>query len=148
MSNPTYPKLKVQVQVIRDLPEDKVFCRCSDEVYELVKDVLAKADREKCLSLMLDSRNRVIGIDEVSVGSLTSGIIHPREVYKSAILANAAGIILAHNHPSSSSVKPSKDDITITKRVWEAGKIIGIDLIDHLIVGGNRFLSLKSKGVI
>jgi DNA repair protein RadC len=112
-----------------------------------VRDELAKADREKRLSLILNSRNQVVGIDDVSVGGLNSSIIHPREVYKSAILANAASIILVHNHPSS-DLKPSKDDLMITRRLWEAGKIIEIDLLDHVIVGRDGFLSFKTKKVL
>jgi DNA repair protein RadC len=147
MTKPAYRRLKVQVQLVRDLPENKAVCRSPGDAYKLVRDELAKADREKCLSLILNSRNQVVGIDEVSVGSLNSSIIHPREVYKSAILANAASIILVHNHPSS-DVEPSEDDLTITKRLWEAGKIIGIDLVDHLIVGRDGFLSFKSKKLL
>ena len=142
-----YPRLKVQVQLVRDLPKRSVCCTCPEDVYRLVKDELLTADREKCLALMLDSRNRVIGIDEVSVGSLNSSLIHPREVYKSAILANAATIILVHNHPST-DVEPSEDDLGITKRIGEAGKILGIELADHVIVGEAGFTSFKDRKLL
>ena len=147
MNDLRYQKLSVQVQLIRDLPKVKVSCESAKDVYHLVKDELARADRERFLSLMLDSRNRVIGIDEVSVGSLNASIVHPREVYKSAILANAASIITVHNHPSS-NVEPSEDDLDITHLLRKAGKIIGIKLVDHLIVGPDGFMSFKDRKLL
>ena len=147
MSTATYQKLKVQVQLVREVPQDRPPCESPDDVCQLVKQELAKADRERCLSLMLDARNRVIGIEEVSVGSLNANILHPREIFKSAILANAAAIILAHNHPSG-SMDPSDEDLTITKRIQEAGKILGIDVVDHVIVGADGVTSFKEKALI
>ena len=83
---------------------------------------------------MLDSRHRILGITEISRGTLTASLVHPREVFKAAILANAAAIIVAHNHPSG-DVTPSSEDDKVTKRLREAGKVMGIRVLDHVIVG-------------
>lgn len=98
--------------------------------------------------LCLDSKNQPTSINTVSIGCLNSSIVHPREVFKVAILSNSASIIVYHNHPSG-DIKPSKDDINITQRLKESGKILGIDLIDHIIVGSNEmYYSFKEKGNI
>ena len=90
---------------------------------------------------------RSVGIQEITRGSLSASIVHPREVYKAAILHNAASIILAHNHPSGSP-SPSREDIAVTERILKAGKILDIPLLDHVIIGDPRFVSLKEKGII
>src|SRR5213083_1895939 len=105
----------------------------SDDVVAILRDELLHADREKLISLMLNTKNVVIGIDVVSVGSLSASIAHPREIFKSAILKNAAAIILVHNHPSGDP-SPSQDDIQLTERISQAGKILGIKLLDHVIL--------------
>ena len=92
--------------------------------------------------ICLNTRNRVICINTVSIGSLNASLVHPREVFKPAILANAASIILAHNHPSGET-EPSKDDIEITKRVKEAGNLLGIELLDHVIISDSDWKSIK-----
>lgn len=97
--------------------------------------------------LSLDSRNHLIKKDTVSIGSLNANIVHPREVFKDAICASASSIILVHNHPSG-DIEPSEDDLEITKRLVEAGKILRIEVIDHIIVTKNEFLSFKEKGMI
>jgi len=104
-------------------------------------------DREHFVVLALDARNRPIGCNTVSVGSLSASIVHPREIFKFAILANAAAVILAHNHPSE-DVAPSRDDVELTRRLVQAGEVMGIDVLDHLVVGGTEFLSLKEKGLM
>jgi DNA repair protein RadC len=83
---------------------------------------------------------------EVSVGSLDSSIVHPREVFKEAISASAASVIFAHNHPSGDT-SASDDDIRLTKRLADAGEIVGIEVLDHIIIGGNNHLSLKREGL-
>ena len=96
---------------------------------------------------MLNTKNSIVGIQEITRGSLSASIVHPREVYKAAILHNAASIILAHNHPSGSP-SPSREDIAVTERILKAGKILDIPLLDHVIIGDPRFVSLKEKGII
>lgn len=115
---------------------------------ELLREFLEDCDREKLIICCLDTKNQHTAIHTVSVGSLNSSIVHPRETFKIAILSNAASIIIGHNHLSGSP-DPSNEDISITKRLQEAGKILGIDLIDHLIIGDDgRFVSLKERGII
>lgn len=103
---------------------------------------------EEILALMtLDTKNKVTGMFIVSQGSINESVVHPREVYKRALLQNASQIIIAHNHPSGEP-NPSKEDINITKRLGEAGKLIGIDMLDHIIIGDGKYISLKDKGII
>jgi DNA repair protein RadC len=97
--------------------------------------------------VLLDTKNNVISINNVSVGCLDSTIVHPREVFLDAIKNSSAAIILVHNHPSG-EVEPSKDDINITNRIIECGKIIGIKVLDHIIIGDGNYLSFKEKGYI
>lgn len=119
-----------------------------EDAAELGKKFLEEADREQMILCCLDTKNQPVSISVISIGSLNSSIVHPREVFKSAILSNAASIILYHNHPSGDP-SPSQEDINITKRLIECGKLIGIDVLDHLIIGqDNRFCSLKERGVM
>jgi len=113
----------------------------------LVMEEVRYQDREHFLALFLDSRNRVIAQRTISVGSLQSNIVHPREVFKEAISRSSASLIVLHNHPSGDPT-PSEDDRAITARLKEAGNLIGIPLLDHIIIGGGRFVSLKEKGVL
>lgn len=109
-------------------------------------ECLKHSDREQVLSILVDTKNGVVGVNVVSVGDLSSSVVHPREVFKAAILANAASVILAHNHPSGDPT-PSPEDIAVTRRIAEAGQILGIELLDHVIVGDReRFVSLKNQG--
>lgn len=101
--------------------------------------------QEVLIAVFLDAKRRIIGMMEVSRGDLSSSIVHPREIFKGAILHNASSIILAHCHPSG-EVTPSDADIEATKRVKEAGKIIGIHLDDHIIIGDHCFTSLQRHG--
>ena len=95
----------------------------------------------------MNARNQVLGINTVSIGSLTASIVPPREVFKAEILMNAANIILALNHPSGDP-SPSKEDIEITRRLTKAGEILGIQVLDHLILTDTDFLSFKERGLL
>jgi len=101
--------------------------------------------REHFLVVLLDARNGVVGIETVSVGSLTASIVHPREVFKFAIAANAAAVVLAHNHPSGDP-SPSEADIKVTRDLIRAGQLLKIEVLDHVIVGANRHTSLRELG--
>nr|WGD77296.1 DNA repair protein RadC [Bacillus subtilis] len=118
-----------------------------EDGYQLMKLFLAGKDREHFIVASLDTKNQPVSINVCHIGSLNASIVHPREVMKSAILSNLASIIVGHNHPSGMP-EPSKEDIEVTKRLVEAGKIIGIDVIDHIIVGDETYTSLKEKGYI
>ena len=96
--------------------------------------------------LSLDTRNHLINCKPVSIGSLDSSIVHPREVFKEAISSTAASVIFAHNHPSGDPT-PSKEDIKLTKRLAEVGEIMGINVLDHIIVCDKDFLSMKGEGL-
>ena len=107
---------------------------------------LKNKKKEYFLSILLDTRNKLIRIAEISMGSLDSSIVHPREVFKEAIAASAASVIFVHNHPSGDT-EASDDDIALTKRLSEAGEIVGIDVLDHIIIGGKSHISLKRQGL-
>ena len=116
------------------------------EVVGLVRGRLKGKKKEHFLVVLLDTRNQVIKVSEVSVGSLDTSVVHPREVFKEAISASAAAVIFVHNHPSGDT-EASEDDIRLTKRLAEAGEIMGIDVLDHIIVTDKDYLSLKGKGL-
>ncbi len=117
----------------------------SRAVYELFHERFAAADREEFLAVMLDGKNRALGFHVVSIGTLTASLVHPREVFKAAILANAAAMILVHNHPSGDPT-PSAEDRAITERLREAGDLLGIRLLDHVVIGDARYMSIAEEG--
>ena len=106
----------------------------SKDVYNLVKSKIKNYSKEHFMVLSFDSRNKFIGIDTITVGTLDSNLIHPRETFESAVRRHASRIIIAHNHPSGNT-EPSQEDLEITRQLIEAGKIMGIEILDHLIVG-------------
>lgn len=108
---------------------------------------LGNETREKFICLHLDTKLNAISYETVSIGDLNSSIVHPREVFKAAILANADRIAIIHNHPSGDT-DPSREDIAITKRLEEAGELLNIKLIDHVIIGNDKHLSLKEQGYV
>ena len=101
--------------------------------------------KEHFLALFLDTRSRLIKVSEISVGSLDTSVVHPREVFKEALAASAASVIFVHNHPSGDTT-PSEEDIGLSKRLAEAGQIMGVDVLDHIIFAGGDYLSLKRRG--
>ena len=113
--------------------------------YKLIKNFLIDSDREKFVVACLDTKNQPVNISVVSIGSVNSAIVHPREVFKVAMLSNASKIICFHNHPSG-NLKCSKEDENITNRLKECGEILGIELVDHIIVGDNdKYFSFKEN---
>jgi DNA repair protein RadC len=131
-------------RLLKDKPH-KLILSPSD-VHREMKDY-RNHKQEHFVVFYLDSRNGEIASQVVSVGTLNASLVHPREVFEPAINCSAAQIIIAHNHPSGDS-EPSEDDIAITKRLNEAGKILGIEIIDHVIVSRNEWASFKEKGLI
>ena len=125
---------------------DKQQIRTPEEAASLVMGRLKGRKKEYFLALLLDTRSRLIKICEISVGSLDSSIVHPREVFKEALAASAASVIFVHNHPSGDT-EASEDDIGLTKRLVGAGEIMGIDVLDHVIIGGGEYLSMKREGL-
>ena len=125
---------------------DKPVVKTPEDVASLVRRRLKDKKKEYFLALLLDTRNQLIKVAEISIGSLEASIVHPREVFKEAISASAAAVIFAHNHPSGVP-EASEDDINLTKRLAEAGEIVGIDVLDHIIIGDKKYLSLKREGL-
>ncbi len=117
----------------------------SDDVVAILQEELLKADREKLVCVMLSAKNVVIGMDIVSIGTLTSSLASGREIFKAAILLNAAAIILSHNHPSGDAA-PSREDIQLTDRISKAGEILGIRLLDHVIIAEQGNYSFSNAG--
>jgi DNA repair protein RadC len=125
---------------------ERQIVKTPEDVVNLVKGRLRQRKKEHFLALLLDTRNQLIRVAEISIGSLDTSIVHPREVFKEAIAASAASVIVAHNHPSGNP-EASEDDIKLTKRLIEAGKIVGIDVLDHIILGDKNFRSLKRENL-
>jgi DNA repair protein RadC len=118
-----------------------------EDVYRLLYPGLREIKRELFIELCLDTKNQVIKQETISIGSLNANVVHPREVFKTAIRESAAHIIVAHNHPSGDPT-PSREDIEITKKLVETGKVMGIDVLDHVIIGDCRHFSMKEAGHI
>lgn len=117
------------------------------DISNLVMEDLRYLKKEHLKVILLNAKNYVISIKDVSIGSLTESIVHPREVFLEAIKRSSASIIVCHNHPSGITT-PSKEDINITLRLKECGKILGIELLDHIIIGDGIYLSMKEKRII
>ena len=117
------------------------------DLYPLLKEKIINFHKEYFIVASLDNRNKLINIDIVSIGTLNSSLIHPRETFEVAIKNHAAGIIICHNHPSG-ELKPSKDDLTVTRTLVEAGKLLGIEVADHLIICKDGYFSFKEKKII
>jgi len=129
-------------------PEIKDFdIKDPQSVVKAIRASIKDKAKEHFKLILLNARNKIIGISTVSIGSLNASIVHPREVFKDAITHNAYSVVLAHNHPSGDS-EPSEDDLMITKRLVEAGKILDIKVTDHIIIGKNNFYSFKEKGLV
>jgi DNA repair protein RadC len=135
-------------QEIRDLdvPYAKYKITKPHDAAELATKIIGDEDREVFLVMMLNTKMEVIGLHRCHVGSLNASLVHPREVMKAAILNNAGSIIVSHQHPSGHCQSPSNEDIDVTKRLAEAGRIMGIELLDHVIVNyKGDFYSLKEN---
>jgi len=102
---------------------------------------------EKVVLVCLDTKNKIMSINQISQGTVNSSLVNPREIFQMALLQGATNIIVAHNHPSGNP-KPSGADIDVTKRLAEAGKILGVNLLDHLIIGDGKYTSLRERGCI
>jgi len=117
------------------------------DIAHLVMEEMRYLDREHFRVVCLSTKNHVLGISAISIGSLNSSMVHPRECFKEAIRRNSNAIILLHNHPSGDPT-PSREDIEVTRRLAEGGQILGIEVLDHVIIGDNRYISLKERGIL
>ncbi|MHB1654141.1 MAG: RadC family protein [Desulfitobacteriaceae bacterium] len=140
----------VSIQLVKEksLTYGSKQINCPGDAAIIAEGFLAGVDREHFVVICLDTKNNVNALNTVSVGTLNSSLVHPREVFKAAILANSNGIILTHNHPSGDPT-PSREDVEITKRLVEAGTIMGIEVMDHVVLGDSgRYVSLKERGLM
>jgi DNA repair protein RadC len=126
---------------------DREQVREPQDVALFLRQYFADKDREEFLSVFLDTANTVIGLAQISVGGLSASIVEPRAVFRAAILANAAAVILSHQHPSG-NLEPSREDVKITRQLTEAGAIMGVPVHDHLIIAEHGYTSLAERGVI
>jgi DNA repair protein RadC len=127
--------------------DGKIPLKTPEDMVGVVQGRLKEKKKEYFLAILLDTRNQLIKVAEISVGSLDTSIVHPREVFKEAISACASSIVFVHNHPSGDT-QASDEDIALTRRLCQAGEIVGINVLDHIITGGKRFASLKRLGLL
>jgi len=137
--------------IMRELQKTLTIDRVSnpEAVIVVMKDLFTRLDFEKehFVSISIDTKNKIKSIDLISIGCLNANIVHPREVFYAAIANRAASIVTSHNHPSGDPT-PSQNDLDIMKKLTEAGRIVGIDHADHVIYGGDKWLSFKETGLM
>ena len=126
---------------------DRIQVSSPADVAPILIEYFRDKDREEFISVLLDSANTILGLAQISVGGLAASIVEPRQVFKVAILANAASVILSHHHPSGNP-EPSREDIRITQQLVEAGKFMGVPVHDHLIIAGETYTSLAERGLM
>ncbi|MEK5026412.1 MULTISPECIES: RadC family protein [Paenibacillus] len=142
-------QLKAGIELGRRMANSRltepVTIRSPQDAAEILTEQLRYLQKEHFVCLFLNTKNHVIAQETLSMGSLNASIVHPREVFRAAMKCSSAAIICAHNHPSGDPT-PSPEDISLTSRLLQAGEIVGIDVLDHLIIGDSSFVSLKEKG--
>lgn len=134
-------------QVIQEESSKRHTIRKPEDGAETGRRFIGEDDREVFLVMCLNVKNQVMAVHRAHVGSLNASVVRPADVFKAAILNNAASIIVCHQHPSGNS-SPSREDIEVTRRLVEAGRMINIEVLDHLIIGQDEFTSLKEKGYV
>ena len=145
-TNPLFiPRYTLQLVPGSARPDPPVVIRDSARAATILRPLFHGLDREQFLVACLDAKHAIIGVNIVSIGSLSFSIVHPREVFKPAILLNSAAIICSHNHPSGDP-EPSSEDRVLTARLRQAGDLIGITILDHIILGDDRTFSFADQG--
>lgn len=143
-------QLRAAFELARRLPlearAERIAINHPGDVARLLMTDMRDRDREVFKVIMLDTKHRVLAIDTLSVGDLSGTLVHPRELFKSAIQRSSAAVILAHNHPSGDP-EPSREDIDLTARLAAGGRLLGIEVLDHIIIGDNKYVSLKERGL-
>lgn len=139
--------LELGQRLMKALPEERDTIRCPSDAVQLVMEEMRFLQQEHFVCMFLNTKNRVIDKKCIFIGSLNASVVHPREIFREAIRCCAASVICIHNHPSGDPT-PSNEDMEITKRLFEAGVMIGIDLIDHLIIGDQTYFSMREQGLI
>ncbi len=135
----------LEVREIEYTYDERPKINSMDDVVRIVKPMIADQNKEFFMALYLNTKNGVLKQEVISIGSLNANIVHPREIFKTACMISASSIIVAHNHPSGDPL-PSREDIEITKKLHEAGKMMGIELLDHVIIGYDRYYGFKESG--
>ena len=146
--------IRINFYTLKMVKEDSVLyevpvVKSPAEVYQAAEQLLAlhEEPEEHFCIFCLNAKNKIVGVHTISIGSVNATIVHPREVFKAALLNNASAIICFHNHPSGDP-EPSREDIETTSRLVEAGEILGIRVLDHIIIGEQRYLSMREKGLM
>ena len=152
MPNKQPEKRYLPICTVRLIKEGALVCdrktiKTPEDAHQILQGYFAALPCEHFIVMLLNTKNRVTAVSPVSTGSLNASIVHPRELFQRAILGNAASLILAHNHPSGDPT-PSPEDIELTKRLVDAGKLLDISVLDHIIIGDGCFASLKEKGYL
>jgi DNA repair protein RadC len=140
--------IKVKSLEVREIEytyEQRPKINSMEDVVRVVKPMIADPNKEFFIALFLNTKNGVLKQEIISIGSLNANIVHPREIFKTACMISASSIIVAHNHPSGDPT-PSREDIEITKKLSEDGKMMGIELLDHVIIGYDRNYGFKESG--
>ena len=139
--------LNIRLEIVRENPVKYIQMRSADHIFNEFQESMLKSPNEIFKAVHLNSKNVILGVETISIGSLTSSLVHPREVFKGAIINNSASILFMHNHPSGDP-KPSNEDIEITQRLKQAGDILGIKVLDHIIFGDfkNPYFSFVDEG--
>ncbi len=150
IARPTTYRIPVyQIQLVRDghADADRRQTTAPADAAKILRDWLGDPDREMFVCMLLDHRNRPVGLHTVHVGTLSASLVRVADVFKAGILANASAMIVAHNHPSGDP-SPSRDDISVTQKLVDAGKLLEIKILDHVILGeGERFYSMREHGM-
>jgi DNA repair protein RadC len=125
-------------------PEEPTTLRGPADVFQVGSALLADRPAESFVALLMNTRHALVGVVEVHRGTVDASLVHPREVFRAAILANASGVILIHNHPSGDP-SPSPEDRAVTRQLAQAGRVVGIPVLDHVIIGNGKFVGLGSE---
>lgn len=139
--------MRIRVMVVREGRPSSAELSSPRAVFEFMRRRARGLDREHFWRIDLDARSRPLGVETVSVGTLSASLVHPREVFKAALIQGAAGIIVCHNHPSGDTT-PSAEDKDATNRLRRAGDLLGVPLLDHVVLAEQRFFSFKDAGLI
>lgn len=134
-------------RISAQIGEEKVKITSPADIVNILMEDMRYLKKEHFKAAILDTKNQIITIENISVGNLNSSIVHPREVFNAAIRRSGNSIILIHNHPSGDPT-PSKEDINITNRLIESGNILGIKVLDHIVIGDNKYISFKERNII
>lgn len=138
--------LEIGRRLVAAAPEERPHISSPDDAFHLLKSEMMFQDQEHLRLILLDTRNRVLRTPTIYIGSLNTSVIRVAELFRAALRENAAAFIMAHNHPSGDP-SPSPEDINVTRQIVQAGALLGIDVLDHIVIGSNRFVSLKQRGL-